>query len=825
MSFHRLWVAAAVIVAPALTCPAADSATPWPNVNLPSPKSVVMDGVLGTALRRGVERLAKDPYSEKWLRADVSFEIERIFTNYSGDASGRFIELASLTSTPDQLGPPTLPPILRTISQHQKPDGHFGAEVDLTKPLSKGSPPIPMLWGNARLLVGLAAAVQELGQTHLLPAAKRLGDFYVNSADQLCNPDRTAEYQSSGTYGDGYACCYFPAIEGLAMLHVLTKDNRYLKHAERMADFFITRFDVLPVDHSHGNLCAWRGILDLYRITGNRKYLDAAIRKWSAATSGGFVWPIGGIGEHWAVFFHGDEGCSESDWLRFNLDLWRYTGNTRYLDMAERILHNQYSANQTENGGYGWREFDGDAAGPVATSGSVQEWPFCCSFHGPLGLLFLKRYLAAASERGVYVNFPLDYSATVSASERDWHLYVKTTSRFRNETVSMRIELAPKNQANPVRSTLFVRMPQWANDASITNDAGDVIAAPIEAGYLRIARAFRAGQSLIVTFETSLSIEARRFASVRPPADRISRLQDVTVFSGPRTLLAERVPAPGRPVLLAQVTDSGTIDLPRVGEDAYGTVALSGGNAGEVEIAQAIESARPILMRPWSEVRTRARSAFAVDLVVVPRGSPALKSLAALTKRAVELSERMGRPIYGENLEKRPELWLANASWRFDGDWVHVTGGDIGLMDGVGYTDYRFECDVVLPKEGQGIAGVVVRAASEADCVMFQIQSADSSYNAPEFKTRPNTLRPHVRKNGQWTIAEPVALPVEIRRGEKHRLAMECRGERVEVLLDGRKIHGMTVGDHGVGGVGFRAAGPGEQGVFSRISLIELRSR
>jgi hypothetical protein len=78
-------------------------------------------------------------------------------------------------------------------------------------------------------------------------------------------------------------------------------------------------------DHSHGNLCAWRGILDLYAITGNRTYLERARAKWDAAVKGGFVWPLGGIGEHWYVSYAYDEGCSEADWLRFSLDLWRST--------------------------------------------------------------------------------------------------------------------------------------------------------------------------------------------------------------------------------------------------------------------------------------------------------------------------------------------------------------------------------------------------------------------------------------------------------------------------------------------------------------------
>lgn len=144
------------------------------------------------------------------------------------------------------------------------------------------------------------------------------------------------------------------------------------------------------------------------------------------------------------------------------------------------------------------------------------------------------------------------------------------------------------------------------------------------------------------------------------------------------------------------------------------------------------------------------------------------------------------------------------------------------LIDGEGYADYRFEFELVLPKEGQGIAGWVVRARSAEDCVMFQLQSADSTYSAPQYRTRPNTLRPHVRRNGQWTLSDPVPLPKEVRQGEAHRIAVECRGEKVEVFLDGEKIHTQSVPDLRAGAVGFRAATPAEQGLFRQIVLRKL---
>ncbi len=149
-----------------------------PTVHLASAKQVELSGLLGTALRRGIERLSKPPYTEQWLRADVSFEIKRIYTHYSGDVSGRFLELAALTA-PEL---PTLQAMLKTVPNYQKPDGHFGVDVDLTKPLVRESPPITMLWGNARLLVGLVTCAARFDDPRVLQAARRLGDFYVVSA-------------------------------------------------------------------------------------------------------------------------------------------------------------------------------------------------------------------------------------------------------------------------------------------------------------------------------------------------------------------------------------------------------------------------------------------------------------------------------------------------------------------------------------------------------------------------------------------------------------------------------------------------------------------
>ncbi len=215
------------------------------------------------------------------------------------------------------------------------------------------------------------------------------------------------------------------------------------------------------------------------------------------------------------------------------------------------------------------------------------------------------------------------------------------------------------------------------------------------------------------------------------------------------------------------------------------------------------------------------RLPFMFDLVVVPASSLG-SDLAKLAARAKETENEQTAPIFGENLEKRPEIWSSNAGWNFTPQGLLVSAGDTGLIDGEGYGDYRFEFELTIPKEGQGIAGWIVRAKDEDNCLMFQLQTADSAFNAPEFKTRPNTLRPHRRTGGQWEIAEPVTLPKVIHKGEPHQIAVECRQGTVEVFLDGQQVYSRAGVDLRGGSVGFRASGPAEQGLFRAIGLKKL---
>jgi hypothetical protein len=612
----------------------------WPAVGLAAPEQVELAGPVGAELRRGLERLGQPPYTADWLLADVSFKVNRAFTNYSGDVSGRFLELASLTSRRGGSEPATLEPVQEEILKYQRADGHFGGDMDLSQPLRAGSPPIPMLWGNARLLAGLVTAAQRRQRPEMLAAARRLGDFYVSTGDVFCSPAREAELRATGNAGDSYTCCYFPAIEGLALLYGATHEERYLQQAERMAGWF-KKFDVLPVGHSHGNLCAWRGILELYELTGKRAYLEGALAKWERAVQGGFVWSSGGVGECWYVFFHHDEGCSESDWLRFNLELWRCTGQTRFLDMAERLLLNQYAANQCANGGYGVREFDGEPSGPIGTRGDAGECNYCCSFHGPLGLYILKSYLAAGSDRGVFVNFPLDFVSVVKSGKRDWRVTVRTEVAAAEER-DLEVELAPADGSKSGSTALWVRRPDWVTEAKLTDAAGATLAFSEEGGYLRLKRKFRSGERLHVAFQTAIRAEKRRFQPAPVAAGQFSRLREVALLDGPNLLYAAPASGAGRLTLLARVDATGRLGFWPAPQGGYLTVALPGFDVDLGQITKALASAQPIILRPESDLHTSRRMTFVNDVIVVPADALGPDAAGGLAARASDSARLLG---------------------------------------------------------------------------------------------------------------------------------------------------------------------------------------
>ena len=438
--------------------------------------NVLWGGVAGDVLTKGLNRLTQPPFDKDFILADVNFNQERRFTHFSGDISGRFIEVTSEISSRGRVWPDTLPAVLNEITQYQKPDGHYGKDIDWSKPIDFNPTTdqvvmMPALWGNGRLLLGLTAAAEKFRDPKVLESAKKLGDFYVNTFyvntvyPRFCDSNKLDEYKQEGQYASAYVTCVFEGMEGLINLYQLTGDKKYLDTAVKFADFH-EQFDVVPVGHSHGSVGQTGMLVRLYEATGNEKYLNRALARWELLVKDGYVNPAGSILEKLWVSGHTcDEGCTEGDWLRLNLLLWKCTKQTKYLDMAERLFWNGIIPNQWPSGGFGHRNMGVDEKGAYSYQDPLAESFWCCSFHVPWALNWMRSYLTVGAEKGIYYNFTMPFETSFSVGKKVWKLNSRRSEFEEKDEFVFDIELSCEEGGKV--PPLHLRIPNWAMDVKV----------------------------------------------------------------------------------------------------------------------------------------------------------------------------------------------------------------------------------------------------------------------------------------------------------------------------------------------------------------------
>ena len=543
-------------------------------------------GFLGARYQKSLDRLSQEPIDKvDFVLADVNFNQERRFTNYSGDISGRYIEIASLASRPDRPVTPILTDVIDEIVQYQKPDGHFGRDVDWNKPIdiagaTDKSLEMPILWGNGRLILGLFAAYERFGNKKALDAAVKMADFYVNIVvKRFCDPARMDEYkQQAAGYAAAYVTCVYHGIEGLVRAYRVTGKAQYLETAKVMADFH-EQFDTLPVGHSHGSISAHEALIMLYEETGDKKYLDRVANRWTEAVSGGYVNPCGGVSEKYEVSYPSDEGCSEADWMRLNLMLWRNTKEAKYLDFAERMLYNAYQANQWATGGFGHRHLGVDDKGPFSWKPRYAESYWCCSYHGPLGYYELKEFLAVGAvgndgKKTIYYNFPLEFDVPLDLDGEKWSVSSRPFEPKKEgaQTVfGAKVKVAgPEGK----KVSLAIRVPDWAANVSTSASQTTQASGGSVSVSTSISVAVANGRCVLADVDAGAEFEIRFAAEPILEDRRFNRVAVPTLEAGKTATLPETVLRLGPNVLVSKKNDGSAIEPLAVKVDANGKLAL-----------------------------------------------------------------------------------------------------------------------------------------------------------------------------------------------------------------------------------------------------------
>lgn len=514
------------------------------------PEQVTALGHTKECLQRAYDRLNAPPLSDlDFVLSDLSFKFTRRFTEYSGDVSGRM--LGALNSAGVMLGEDSamLARMCAAMGQYQKPDGHFGADQNMAAGI-KPEREMPILWGNGRLLLALVQRYQQAKEPDVLKMARGIGDYVVATRQYLGKPENL---QLGGVHAAGYTTCYPSTIEGLVLLSEVTQDKKYLEEARFIAGIALMD-KVFEKHHSHGRLAAYRGMLEIDRVSGNDEFLPsvkAGVDKIEAE----LLLPTGGVNESFGRTDPRDEGCSEVDWIMTNVLLWRATGERKYLDMAEFATRNHLLACQFSNGGFGHHTLRtlslGDTkylGGGFEDSGAEAYW--CCSMHGAQMLGDLPRFAVVDDNQAVMVT---------------WLAEVQAKLRVQNQPVSVVVTQTAVNTWNVQLETngntefpLRLRVPSWAAGLIVNN-------APVEerGGWAEVP--VKANDSLKLEVRFPVDVHPLGVYAERPAAHEPQRLvAGPDLYCLPDVAIPEGfIPADAVPsvILAAKVADKDGIPV------------------------------------------------------------------------------------------------------------------------------------------------------------------------------------------------------------------------------------------------------------------------
>jgi len=399
------------------------------------------------------------------------------------------------------------------------------------------------LYCAGHLIQAAVAHHRALGRRDLLDVAVRLADHIV------------ATFNPMGRQGaDGH-----PEIEmALVELSRDTGDERY----RHQAQFFVDQRGQHPptisgkeyhqdhapvraqhevVGHAVRALYLYAGMTDLYAETGEQALWEALAALWRNL-QGRKIYITGGAGaRHEGEAFGDDyelpnrrayaETCAAIAHVMWAWRLLLVTGEACYGDALETALYNGVLSGISLDGETYFYE------NPLADRGNHRRQPWfgtaCCPPNVARLLASLPGYVYTTSDKGLWVHLYATGTATAALTDVGVVTLRQQTNYPWDGEITLTID--PPDVA---LFSLFLRVPKWAEGASVTvND--EVIGAPVRPGhYMEIRRQWAQGDVVRLTLPLAV-----RLLSSHPYV--INNRDRVALVRGPLVYCVEAADHPG----------------------------------------------------------------------------------------------------------------------------------------------------------------------------------------------------------------------------------------------------------------------------------------
>lgn len=486
----------ALIISGAIRCHAAsDSSKMTDAVTLQPPSAVQMDGLIGE--RSGVNLKRLLAVDEEELLG--GFRQRPGKQAWIGEHVGKWMHAASLTCacTGNRELRTKLDRVAAELIKTQEPDGYLGTYTPENRFCCKPNCEWDV-WVHKYNLIGLLAYHQYTGNKDALNAGKRIADLLINTF----GPGKKSIIATS--HFNGMASTSI--LDPMMTLYGITGDARYLAFAEYIVTesdepagprFFSGLLKGDPV-YTYGDGKAYEftsnmiGLVKLYRATGKKPYLTAAVTAWKdIAANRLYITGSGSVRERWRPdhFFPNAnaegaelcETCVTVTWMQFNAELLRTVGGAQYAEQIEKTLYNHLLGAQKPSGEL-WCIYP-----PMEGTKECRPTTNCCLSSGPRGIALLPTILYTTTADGIDVNVFSASKAAVHVAGGEVKLEQKT-----GYPLDGRVDIT----VNPVKLSrpfaIRLRVPAWSPKVSLKVN-GKAIKVPATSGFVSVKRAWKAG--------------------------------------------------------------------------------------------------------------------------------------------------------------------------------------------------------------------------------------------------------------------------------------------------------------------------------------------
>ncbi len=399
--------------------------------------------------------------------------------------------------------------VVKALLAAQGPDGYLGTYTKSERWTSWD------VWVHKYCLIGLMTYYQFTGDKPALKGARGIGDLLVATF----GPDRR-DIIASGTHVGMAATS---VMEPMMLLYNATDDKKYLDfceylvkaydqpHGPKIISSLLEKRSVHETanDKAYEMMSNLMGLCELYRCTGNEKYLRVSEIAWEDIVNNR-MYITGGtsLGEH----FQKDhflprtgavsETCATVTWQQLTLQLLRLTGESKYADVLEQIIYNHLLAAQKPDG-TAFCYFT-----PLEGKKPYNYGICCCTSSGPRGVALIPTLAYGIKQDGIAVNLYGHSGVTAKIPGGPNVEILQETDYPFDGKVTLRVSAAKEAEF-----VLYIRIPDWCRGARISGSKGLEFGFPRPGEYARVTGTWEKGKTVILDMDMSPAMIAGQYGN------------------------------------------------------------------------------------------------------------------------------------------------------------------------------------------------------------------------------------------------------------------------------------------------------------------------